>query len=149
QGNDAADTTTRKAYDLVAAGFGAGFNGPLVLAARSSSPADDTALAGLATALTSTPGVASVAQLPRQPGGDIAVLQVVPTTSPQSDGTADLIDRLRHTVIPHAEAGTTLHVYVGGQTAIFEDFGEVLGNNLPVFIGVVVLLGCALLMVAF
>src|SRR5213078_2558469 len=110
-------------------------------AAQSSSPADDTALAGLATTLTSTPGVASVTQLPRQPGSGVAVLQVVPTTSPQSDGTADLIDRLRHTVIPQAETGTTLHVYVGGQTAIFEDFGTVLGDHLPVFIAVVVLLG--------
>jgi RND superfamily putative drug exporter len=149
QGNDAASTTTRKAYDLVADGFGAGFNGPLVLAARSSTPADDRALTRLAATLTTTPGVASVAPLPRGPGSDVAVLQVVPTTAPQSDGTADLIARLRHTVIPGAEAGTTLHVYVGGQTAIFEDFGEVLGDNLPVFIGVVVLLGCVLLMVAF
>jgi RND superfamily putative drug exporter len=149
QGNDAAHTTTRKAYDLVASGFGAGFNGPLVLAAQSSSPADDSALTRLATTLKSTPGVASVAQLPRKPGSDVAVLQVVPTTSPQSDGTADLIDRLRHTVIPNAEAGTTLHVYVGGQTAIFEDFGAVLADHLPLFIGVVVLLGCVLLMIAF
>jgi RND superfamily putative drug exporter len=149
QGNDAAHTTTRKAYDLVASGFGAGFNGPLVLAAQSSSPADDSALTRLATTLKSTPGVASVAQLPRKPGSDVAVLQVVPTTSPQSDATADLIDRLRHTVIRNAEAGTTLHVYVGGQTAIFEDFGAVLADHLPLFIGVVVLLGCVLLMIAF
>jgi RND superfamily putative drug exporter len=149
QGNDAKSTTTRKAYDLVANGFGPGYNGPLVLAAQSSSPSDDAALARLAETVKTAPGVISVTQLARKPGSDIAVLQVVPATSPQSDETSDLIGRLRTTIIPTAEAGTTLHVYVGGQTAIFEDFGAVLASNLPVFIAVVVLLGCLLLMVAF
>ena len=34
QGNDPASSTTRKAYDLLADGFGPGFNGPLVLVAQ-------------------------------------------------------------------------------------------------------------------
>jgi RND superfamily putative drug exporter len=147
QGNDPAASTTRKAYDLVADAFGPGYNGPLVLAAQAPTPADRTALNQLVTTLRGEPGVASVAAAP--PAGPISAIRVTPTTSPQSANTGRLIDRLRDSVIPHAEQGTSLRVYVGGQTALFEDFGAVLGDNLPVFIAVVVVLGCLLLMLAF
>ncbi len=149
QGNDPASATTRKAYDLLAEGFGAGHNGPLELVAQAPGGADQTALNSLVLTLKSVPGVASVAAPPPAPGSAISVVQVVPTTSPQSNQTADLIDHLRHGVIPRAETGTGLHVYVGGQTATFQDFAHVLSAKLPLFIAVVVLLGCILLMLAF
>jgi putative drug exporter of the RND superfamily len=149
QGNDPASSTTRQAYDLLAKGFGPGYNGPLQIVAQASSAGDRAALTKLEATLKTTPGVASVAAPPVAPGGTISVVQLTPTTSPQSVQTVSLIDRLRHDVIPSAEAGTTLHVYVGGQTAIFKDFAGVLSGKLPLFIGVVVLLGCLLLMVAF
>jgi RND superfamily putative drug exporter len=149
QGNDPDSSTTRKAYDTVAAAFGPGFNGPLVLATQTSSPAAQAALGRLTTTLRATHGVASVAVVPSAPNSDISVVQVVPTTSPQSDDTANLIDHLRQDVIPGAVGGTDLRVYVGGQTAIFQDFGQVIADNLPIFILVVVLLGCLLLMLAF
>jgi RND superfamily putative drug exporter len=149
QGNDPASSTTRKAYDTVAAAFGPGFNGPLVLAAQTSTPAGHAALDRFTTTLSSTPGVASVAVVPSANGSGISVVQVTPTTSPQSDGTASLIDHLRHDVLPGAVSGTDLRVYVGGQTAVFQDFGQVISDNLPTFILVVVLLGCLLLMLAF
>jgi RND superfamily putative drug exporter len=147
QGNDPAASTTRKAYDLVAEAFGPGFNGPLVLAAQAPTPADRSALNQLVAALRTEPGVASVAAA--TPAGRVSVIRVTPSTSPQSADTGALIDRLRDSVIPGAEQGTTLRVYVGGQTALFEDFGTVLADNLPVFIAVVVVLGCLLLMLAF
>jgi RND superfamily putative drug exporter len=149
QGNDPASSTTRQAYDLLAHGFGPGYNGPLQLVAQVPTQADQAALTKLVATLKTTPDVASVAAPPAVAGNPVQVVQVTPGTSPQSAQTATLIDRLRHEVIPRAETGTTLHVYVGGQTAIFKDFAGVLSGKLPLFIGVVIALGCLLLMVAF
>jgi putative drug exporter of the RND superfamily len=148
-GNDPAGSTTRQAYDLLAAGFGPGFNGPLQLVAEVKAPADAAALAALADQLRSEPGVASVAPFPTAAGAKVAIISVVPTTSPQDVATSDLIQRLRRSVIPAAEQGTSLQVYVGGRTAIFDDFADVLTSKLPLFIGVIILLGFLLLMLAF
>ncbi|MET8170492.1 MMPL family transporter [Streptomyces sp. NPDC005329] len=148
-GNDPSSSTTRKAYDLLADGFGPGFNGPLQLVAQAPTVADKAALANLSTWLKNVDGVASVAALPMQSGSTVGIVQVVPTTSPQAKQTSDLIDHLRNDVIPAAEKGTTLKVYVGGQTAIFDDFASVLTSKLPEFIAVIVVLGGLLLMLAF
>jgi RND superfamily putative drug exporter len=150
QGNDPSSATTRKAYDLVADGFGPGFNGPLQLVAQVHSPADQKALHTLVGTLNNHyPGVAAAAAMPSKPGATLAVVQVIPTTSPQDTKTSDLIKRLRDRTVPAAEKGTTLQVYVGGQTAIFDDFAEVITGKLPMFIGVIVGLGFLLLMIAF
>jgi RND superfamily putative drug exporter len=148
-GNDPSSSTTRKAYDLLAQGFGPGFNGPLQLVAEVGTPADAAALTALATTLKTEPGIASVTEYPRAPGATVGILQVVPTTAPQAAATSDLITHLRSTVIPAAEKGTSLKVYVGGITAIFDDFAGVLTGKLPLFIGVIILLGFLLLMLAF
>jgi RND superfamily putative drug exporter len=149
QGNDPASTTTRKAYDLLAEGFGPGFNGPLTLVAQAPSSADRAALSALAGELRNVSGVANVAAVPIAPGATVGVVKVTPTTSPESKETSQLIDRLRAHYIPQAEAGTTLKVYVGGSTAIFKDFSAVLSGKLPLFITVIVGLGFLLLVVAF
>jgi putative drug exporter of the RND superfamily len=148
-GNDAAGTTTRKAYDLLASGFGPGSNGPLLLVAQVGSPADSVALGALVKTLQTAPGVATVAPFPSQPGAKLAIVQVVPTTAPQDARTSDLIKRLRVDVIPAAEKGNGLRVLVGGATAIFGDFATVITSKLPLFIGVIVGLGFLLLFVAF
>jgi RND superfamily putative drug exporter len=150
QGNNPSSSTTRKAYDLLADGFGPGYNGPLQLVAQVPKPSDQAALTKLVSTLRATPGVASVAAPPAaSSGATIQVLRVTPDWAPQSAKTSQLIDRLRHDVIPPIESGTSLRVYVGGQTAIFKDFGQVLTHKLPLFIAVVVLLGCLLLLLAF
>jgi RND superfamily putative drug exporter len=149
QGNDPAGTTTRKAYDMLATGFGPGFNGPLQLVAATSSPADQQALADLANTVSRTPGVAAAIALPAQSGAKLGIVQVIPTTSPQDSQTSDLIKHLRKDVIPATEAATGLRVYVGGPTAIFDDFAEVITAKLPLFIGVIVGLGFLLLLLAF
>jgi len=133
----------------MAKGFGPGFNGPLQLVAEVKSPADTAALAALTGKLRSEPGVASVTPFPTAPGAKVDIVQVVPTTSPQDAATSELIQHLRNSVIPAAEQGTSLQVYVGGTTAIFDDFANVLTSKLPLFIGVIVLLGFLLLMLAF
>ena len=146
-GNDPASSTTRQAYDLLAEGFGPGFNGPLQLVATTGSPAGTAALDRLAATLRTEPGIAAVSA--PVPGHGATLISVIPTTSPEAAATSSLIDRLRDSVIPAAEHGSTLHVYVGSVTAVFADFATVIGAKLPVFIGVIIGLGFLLLMLAF
>jgi len=148
-GNDPTTTTTRQAYDLLADGFGPGFNGPLTLVAQAPSAQDKAALTTLVTQLKTADGVAQVTTPPAKPGQSVVAVTVVPTTSPQSKQTSDLITRLRDDVIPQAEQGTTLKVYVGGSTATSADFASVLISKLPLFIVIIVGLGGLLMMIAF
>jgi RND superfamily putative drug exporter len=148
-GSDPAGSTTRNAYDLLAGGFGPGFNGPLQLVAELPTDADRAAFANLATTLPNVPGVASASALPLPPTSTIGIIQVVPTTSPQAAATSELITRLRQDILPAAEQGTTLRVYVGGETAIFDDFASVIAGTLPLFLAVVIGLGFILLLIAF
>ena len=102
----------------------------------------------LATAIQGQPGVAvvtPVTAIPAQDGAQVALFVVYPTSAPQDAATTDLIDNLRVRVIPTATGSSGLRVYVGGFTAIFADFANVLTAKLPVFIGVVVLLSFLLL----
>jgi RND superfamily putative drug exporter len=150
QGNDPAAATTRKAYDLLAEGFGPGFNGPLQLVAQTPhGSADQARLATLSQAVRDTPGVAWVSPAIPNEAASVAIIQVVPTTSPQDVRTSELISQLREDVVPNATAGTDVRVYVGGVTAIFDDFSSVLGEKFPLFIGVIVATGSLLLLVAF
>ncbi|MEU2232080.1 MMPL family transporter [Streptomyces vietnamensis] len=149
QGNSPATATTRKAYDLLADGFGPGVNGPLTLVAGLDGADDRVALDQLPAALTATKGVAAVSPVTYNSAGDTAVLTVVPDSSPQSKATSDLVDRLRDEVIPRAETGTSLDVHVGGVTASYDDFAGIIVGKLPLFVGVVIALGCLLLLLAF
>ncbi|MGW3560505.1 MMPL family transporter [Streptomyces sp. NPDC000963] len=149
QGNGPATATTRKAYDLLAEGFGPGVNGPLTLVAGLDGADDRVALDQLPAALSATKGVAAVSPVTYNSSGDTAVLTVVPDSSPQSKATSELVDRLRQDVLPRAGAGTSLDVNVGGVTASYDDFAEIIVGKLPLFVGVVVALGCLLLLLAF
>lgn len=148
-GNDPAGTTSRRSYDMLAAGFGPGFNGPLQLVAQLRSPGDRAAFTHLAAGLATTPDVVSATALPMAPTSSIAIMSVVPASSPEAAATSTLIDRLRTHELPAAQVGTTMRVYVGGATAIYDDFAAVLTSKLPQFLGVIVALGFILLMFAF
>jgi len=147
QGNDPSSTTTRQAYDLLAGGFGPGFNGPLLLVAQTSSPADVAALRTLEAGLPKVADVTSARQIAATTGTE--VIQVTPGTSPEAKATSDLISTLRDDTIPAAERGTTLRVYIGGVTATFADFATVVDAKLPWFILTIVGLSFLLLVVAF
>ncbi|WP_328632317.1 MMPL family transporter [Streptomyces sp. NBC_00356] len=149
QGNGPASSTTRQAYDLLADGFGPGVNGPLTLVTQVDGAKDKAALAKLTSELRATDGVASVSRVTYNADDSAAHVTVVPTSSPQSERTSELVDRLRADVVPAAEADSTLDVRVGGVTASYDDFAEVIVGKLPLFVGVVVGLGCALLLLAF
>ncbi|MFJ9245024.1 MMPL family transporter [Streptomyces sp. NPDC101776] len=148
-GNDPKGTTTRAAYDLLAQGFGPGSNGPLVLVAQLAAPGDQSALDKLLSAVRATPGVASAKAEPVTAGTRLSVIDVVPTGAPQDESTSTLITHLRNDVVPAAERGSGLTVHVGGSTAAAGDLADLLAGKLPMFLAVIVGLGCLLLMVAF
>jgi RND superfamily putative drug exporter len=149
-GTSPASSTSRKAYDLLADGFGPGFNGPLQIVVdfgqQNVDPADLTRLEG---ALAKTPDVSQVQAIPAQPGAKIALMEAYPTTAPGDKATSDLISTLRSSVIPQAVSGTPMTVYVSGSVATFYDFAHVLDGKLPEFIAIIIALGCLLLLFAF
>jgi putative drug exporter of the RND superfamily len=164
--NDPASQTTHRAYELLAEGFGQGFNGPLLVVAKvPASPKHEAAENGvlstevvhndkssieqLRASIAATPGVVAVAPAKLNPAGDVATITVYPHSSPQAYATTQLVERLRDKVDPPLEAHTGLTVYVGGVTAGAVDFATTLGHKLPLFIGVVVLLSALLLLIVF
>jgi RND superfamily putative drug exporter len=148
-GNEPASLTTRQAYDLLSAGFGPGFNGPLVIAAELRGPAESAAVDNLDARIRAVPGVASVAPAVFDPAGDAAVIVVYPTTAPEAAQTATLVAVLRDRVVPAATAGTGVTALVGGETAGGVDASAYLAGRLPWVVAVVIGLGFVLLMIAF
>ncbi len=138
-GNDPVGTTTRTAYDRLAAGFGPGFNGPLLLVST------DDDLRELTSRVAATPGVAHVGEPFTSADGAITAVRVVPATGPQDEATADLVHHLRHAVIP--ASGVAAHV--GGATASDVDFADRMSARLPVFIAAVLGLSFVLLLCVF
>ena len=151
-GSDPAGSTTRQAYDLLAKGFGPGYNGPLQLVAQINSPAQQAAFTKVTAAVAKTSGVVRVTApkvIAAQSGNaSVATADVYPAGSPQDASTTTLLHHLRNQVVPSASSNG-LHVLIGGQTAIFDDFSTVLSKKLPLFIGVVVLLSFLLLTAVF
>ena len=152
QGNDPLSTTTRQAYDMLAAGFGPGFTGPLQVVVVDHDGAQPAAVSRLYRALAAHGDVAQVGKPytpPAKDGTTVTLMQVYPRSAPQDAATTTLIGDLRQHTIPAAVAGTGLTVLVGGTTAIFVDFTHVLAQKLPLFIGLVVGLSFLLLAVVF
>ncbi len=148
-GNDPKGQTTRKAYDLLAQGFGKGFSGPLAVAVKLPTSGDSAALARFVSALHKTPGIAAVSRPRLSPTGDVATIAAFPESSPQSSRTESLVRHLRKNVIPPLEQTTGATAYIGGVTAAQIDFSSVLASKLWLFVGVVVLLSALLLLVVF
>ncbi len=150
-GTDAEETTTRQAYDLLASGFGAGFNGPLLVVSDlvGGGEADAAAVEPLAAALGRDAGVAAVAEPRLDPEGSAALLTVFPTTGPQERETTELVERLREETIEPFERSSGIVTHLGGETAITVDFAAFITGKLPQFFGIVVLLSAVLLLLAF
>ena len=152
QGNDPTSTTTRQAYDLLAKGFGPGFNGPLQLVTVNPGKANSQVISQLAAEVRTQPDVAQVSPpviFPAKDGTQVSLVQVYPSSSPQAGATSTLINQLRTHTIPGVVSGSNVAVYVGGNTDIFADFSRVLTSKLPLFIGLVVVLSFLLLSVVF
>ncbi len=146
--------TQRIAYELTAKGFGVGANGPFLVVAELPDANDLPQAQALAKAISENPQVAGVT--PVEAGtpvvskdGTAVIISVTPKTGPQSAETTALLHELRDTTIPQALAGTQVQAYVGGSTAVAEDFSTVLSSKLVLFLLVVVGLGFIVLMVLF
>lgn len=150
-GNQPATKTQRIAYDAISKGFGAGTNGPFLLAVdlQKGAPQNATQLEQVRKAVAGTPGVVAATPAQLSKDGEMATIIAIPATAPQDKRTSDLLSKLRDDVLPAATKGTGLKVYVGGQTAGFEDFSDKTAAGLPVFIAVVIGLSVLLLMAAF
>ncbi len=148
-GNDASGRSTRQAYDTLAAGFGPGANGPLVVVADLTGGSEQGVVNRLADDLRRTPGVASVLPPQLNSARDAALLTVIPTTGPQDPATEDLVRTLRDDVIPAATDGTDGQVHVGGATALAIDTTSNIAERIPLLIVGVVALSMLLLLLAF
>ncbi len=142
-GNLTEDKTARKAYELMADGFGAGASGPLILVSTDPATNAESALK-VDAALAADEGIAFAT-----PGTEIApgtwFWQASPVSSPQDEATTELVNRLRSTELP----ATGVDVEVGGFTAGSVDFADYLGGRLPLLIGAVLILSFLLLMLVF
>jgi RND superfamily putative drug exporter len=162
-------TTARRAYDLISDNFGPGTNGPLLVAVSLGSPAQasssssgnsqgssgsdprasDPRLQTLEKDVSQTPGVAAVSPVQIDQAGTTAYFNAVATTGPAEQATANLVSKLRSSVIPDAEKGTNMHAYVGGSTASNVDLASDISSKLLLQILVVIALSFLLLMLAF
>jgi RND superfamily putative drug exporter len=134
-GSQPESTTVRRAHDLVAAEFGPGANGPLIVVAPAS---DASTVEGLAARLAREPGVAGVAPPAVNAAGDTAVIVVEPTTGPQDEATTELVKRLRADVLPR-------DAHITGLIAAFVDITDRLAERLWIVIGFVVAVSLVLL----
>ena len=149
-GNDAPDSTTRKAYDLMADGYGPGTNGPLqVVLDSDGTPLPGAVVTQVASDLAAQPGVASVARPVTNEADDLAIITVTPTTSPQDARTGDLLEHLRQDTIPAALGDTRVEASVTGSTALTVDVSSRLQQRMPWFLGAVIGLSFLVLMVVF
>jgi putative drug exporter of the RND superfamily len=159
-------TTARRAYDLLSESFGAGTNGPLLIAVTLGSPAQapssgssaqsqgdaragDPRLQTLQKDIASTSGVAAVTPVQIDEPGTTAYFNAIATTGPSETATAELVEKLRSSVIPGAEKGTNMSVDVGGSTAGYIDLATLISEKLPLQILVVISLSFVLLILAF
>ena len=132
QGTQPKEQTARKAYDLLAEGFGPGFNAPIpiVVDMRGDEQAPDRIYEGV----QGLPGVASVRKPQLNKKKTVAIVFVTPTSAPQDEATDKLVDRLRDDVVPRATADSNAVAYVSGLTAAFKDIADRIMQRLPFFL---------------
>ncbi|NUK21864.1 MMPL family transporter [Streptomyces lunaelactis] len=145
-GNDAESKSSRQAYDMLAEGFGPGFNGPLIVVADGggTNAADQVRLA-----LEETTGIAAATGPIPTKDASVATVIAFPDSAPQVEETSRLVDRLRDDVFPPLEKSTGVELLVGGPTAATEDFASTVSDRMPLFVAIVVGLSALLLLAVF
>ena len=144
QGTQPTEQTSRRAYDLLAEGFGPGFNGPIPIVVDVNG--DPQAPQKIHDGVQGAPGVASVGEPVLNEAGSVAIVFVTPDSAPQDEETNQLVDRLRNDVVPEATAGGDATAYVSGQTAAFKDIADQIVDRMPVFL--LYIIGVTLLVLA-
>ena len=147
QGTQPQEQTARRAYDLLAEGFGAGFNGPLPIVVDVND--DPQAPQKIYDRVQELKGVASVREPQFNDEKTVAIIFVTPDSAPQDEATDQLVDRLRDDVVPAATAGGDAVAYVSGLTAAFKDIAERIMDRLPLFLLYVIGVTFILLAMAF
>jgi putative drug exporter of the RND superfamily len=137
EGQSPSGSTTREAYELATRGFGAGSNGPLMVAAE----LPNENLDSLVGQIAATPGVSFTTPPSVSPDGELAMFTVIPKEAPQSAETTQLVRDLRD-LAPD-------DVYIGGLTAVVIDQSDYLAGRIPVFVGGVIALSFLVLLIAF
>jgi RND superfamily putative drug exporter len=135
QGTQPTNQTARRAYDLLAEGFGPGFNGPIpiVVDVNGATDVPQRVYQGV-QALGKQGDVASVAEPQFNDSKSVAIVFVTPNSAPQDQATADLVHHLRGDVVPAATEGTQAAVYVSGLNAAFIDIASRITDRLPLFL---------------
>jgi RND superfamily putative drug exporter len=132
QGTQPKDQTSRRAYDLLAEGFGAGFNGPIPIVVDVND--DKQAPQRLYDGVQGIPGVAAVGEPLFNEDETVAIVFVTPQSAPQEEATDNLVDRIREGVVPAATADGNARAYVSGQTAAFKDIADRIFDRMPLFL---------------
>lgn len=141
--------TERRAYDDLAEGFGAGFNGPLLIVVDAHGSVDPKAAVAVITKqLGATSGVVSVSPAQFNPAGDTAVFSAIPTTSPTDEKTKDLVNLIR-AERPALERTSGATFEVTGSTAVNIDVAQKVQDALIPYLIVVVGLAFVLLLIVF
>jgi putative drug exporter of the RND superfamily len=141
-GDEPTSTPHRRAYDLLAEGFGPGVNAPLLLVADLRRPGVDAqGIAALAERVAADPGIATVGEPRTSPAGDTVVLPTIPSTAPADAATSETLQRVRDLV--------PANVAVSGLTAMTDDLTRQLAGTLPIFIAAILAASFLLLMVVF
>src|SRR4029079_5084238 len=141
------DETSRRAYDLLAEGFGPGFNGPIPIVVDMKG--DQEAPQRIYQGVQGQNDVASVREPQLNDDKTVAIVFVTPESAPQAQATDDLVDRLRSKVVPAATDNSPAVAYVSGQTAAFKDIGYRIMQRLPLFLLYVVGVTFIVLAMAF
>ncbi len=132
QGTQPKKQTSRRAYDLLAAGFGPGFNGPIPIVVDVNG--DRQAPQRIYERVRGLQGVASVNEPQLNDEKTVGIVFVKPASAPQDEKTDELVDRLRGEVVPAAMGGGDAVAYVSGQTAAFKDIADRIFERLPLFL---------------
>lgn len=149
EGNNPESLHTRRAYDLLSAGFGPGFNGQFIVTVERDGGLDTAQVDSLISTLGASDGVVSVSAARYNEAGDTAVITLIPTTAPQDSATTDLAKHLRSDVIPPALGDSGMNAYVGGVTAANIDISDKIGERMPLFFLIVIGLSFIVLTVVF
>ena len=132
QGTQPKEQTSRRAYDLLAEGFGPGFNGPIPIVVDVNG--DRQAPQKIYDGVKGLEGVAAVGEPQLNDDETVAIVFVTPESAPQDEATDKLVDRLRNQVVPAATAGGDAAAYVSGQTAAFKDIADRIMDRMPLFL---------------
>ncbi len=132
QGTQPTEQTSRRAYDLLAEGFGPGFNGPVPIVVDVNG--DRGAPQRIYDRVKDRDDVAFAAEPQLNEEGTVGIVFVTPTAAPQAEETDKLVDALRSEVVPAATKGGDAAAYVSGQTAAFKDIGEQIMSRMPLFL---------------